>query len=400
MKIVISSGHGKYIRGASGAPIPPQLDEVDEARKVVDAVAALWRDLGVDVVVYHDDVSTSQNENLNRIVDFHNSQGPHDLDVSVHFNAYDGSAHGCEVLYVTQAELAADVSDAISEAGGFTDRGAKYRSDLFFLGNTAEPAILIETCFCDSTSDSNLYREHFDAIVEAIAETISGQEITGRPPIERPEPEPPPLTEENRVEIIGTVRGDVTVIINGQPLVGDQRCANVVRLDITMTGDVVVSINGQDFHSAGSQPPAAEPLGTWRGKASWFGGPNDTGVDPDEGLAFLYEVSDAPELFLPVQPPGTSGLARRLDPDKHYVAVRWDYDVTPKEMLASGVPASVRSIATGRTFLARPADWGPHQDTGRVADVSPGLLAALGIETDDEVEVIYPAPGPGELTQH
>ena len=29
--IIISSGHGKYIRGASG-----YLDEVDEARRVVD----------------------------------------------------------------------------------------------------------------------------------------------------------------------------------------------------------------------------------------------------------------------------------------------------------------------------------------------------------------------------
>jgi len=36
MKVVISSGHGKYIRGgASESPIPPYLDEVDEARRVV-----------------------------------------------------------------------------------------------------------------------------------------------------------------------------------------------------------------------------------------------------------------------------------------------------------------------------------------------------------------------------
>ena len=30
--IVLSSGHGKYVRGASGI-----IDEVDEARRVVDA---------------------------------------------------------------------------------------------------------------------------------------------------------------------------------------------------------------------------------------------------------------------------------------------------------------------------------------------------------------------------
>jgi hypothetical protein len=42
-------------------------------------------------------------------------------------------------------------------------------------------------------------------------------------------------------------------------------------------------------------------------------------------------------------------------------------------------------------FLARPADWGPAESTGRVADISPSLMRNLGIETDDEVEVVYPA---------
>ena len=37
-RIVISSGHGKYVRGACGI-----LDEVDEARRVVDRVAAELR---------------------------------------------------------------------------------------------------------------------------------------------------------------------------------------------------------------------------------------------------------------------------------------------------------------------------------------------------------------------
>jgi hypothetical protein len=127
-----------------------------------------------------------------------------------------------------------------------------------------------------------------------------------------------------------------------------------------------------------------------KGKVSWFGGPNDTGVAPDEGLAFLYDVDDAPHLFLDKQPEGTTGLARRLDPDTYYISCRWDYDVTPKEMLAEKRRALI--VANKRRFLAYPADWGPHEDTDRVADISPGLMEALGIGTDDEVEVLYPAP--------
>jgi len=128
------------------------------------------------------------------------------------------------------------------------------------------------------------------------------------------------------------------------------------------------------------------------GKMSYFGGPDDTGVSASEGLAFHYGITEKnQQLFLPLQPAGTSGLARRLNPFVPYVAVRWDYAKTPKTMLAeSGQRALVTSVATGRSALAWPADWGPHQDTGRVADLSPGLCEIIGVETDDTVEVIYP----------
>lgn len=125
------------------------------------------------------------------------------------------------------------------------------------------------------------------------------------------------------------------------------------------------------------------------GKCSWFGGPDDDGVDPAEGLAFFYDYEDAPHLFLPVQPSNTTGLARRLNPGVFYVACRWDYDETPKEMLSN---PSIQALVRGPSnhFLAWPADWGPHEDTGRVADLSLALLEALGLETDDDVEVTYP----------
>lgn len=316
MKVVISSGHGKYVRGASGI-----IDEVDEARKVVEEVAKRLRKRGAGVITYHDDVSHSQNENLNRIVDFHNAQAAHDLDVSVHFNAYTEttSPMGTECLYLTQAALADIVAEGIANASGLIDRGPKKRTDLFFLNQTEASAILIEVCFVDSEADAELYQVNFDEICEAIAANIIGKE---------------------------------------------------------------------------EEIPAASPKALFhaRGKVSYFGGPDDMGVSADEGLAFIYEYEAAPYLFLDQQPTGTSGLARRLNVERPYVACRWDYDVTPKTMLAKPYPALVRSPDTGKSFLAWPADWGPHEDTGRVADISPSLMSRLGIETDDEVEVIYPAP--------
>jgi hypothetical protein len=132
-----------------------------------------------------------------------------------------------------------------------------------------------------------------------------------------------------------------------------------------------------------------QALFTATGPCSYFGGPEDTGVGPDEGLAFIYQIDDAPQLFLPQQPPGTTGLARRLNIWVPYLACRWDYNITPKETLRSGLMALVRG--NGWEARAFPADWGPNENAaGRVADLSPGLMELLGLVTGDVVEVIFP----------
>jgi len=309
--VVISSGHGSKVPGACGI-----LMEHEEAVRVVNRVAEMLRDQGVKVVTFEDTVSTTQNENLNRIVDFHNSQ-QRELDISVHFNAYEQveKPMGTECLYVTQSALATQVSDAIASVG-FINRGPKKRTDLFFLNQTAGPSILIEVCFVDSEADCELYVNEFDGVCEAIADVIGGgTEVT-------------PVPEEDAL-------------------------LHVV------------------------------------GRCSYFGGPDDEGVSPSEGLAFYDDVMDAPHLFLPYQPDGTTGLARRLNPFIHYVACRWDYEETSREMLQTEV-ALVRNAVTGRSLTAFPADWGPNDATGRVADLSPGLMSDLGLTTDDTVEVIFP----------
>jgi N-acetylmuramoyl-L-alanine amidase len=169
-RIVISSGHGKHVPGAVGI-----LNEVEEARRVVEAVADELRAMDVDVKTFHDDTSRSQNENLHTIVDYHNAQN-RDLDVSVHFNAYveTTSPMGTECLYVTQSTLAGHVASAIAGVG-FVNRGAKKRTDLYFLNQTQMPSILIEVCFVDSSADAELYRARFSEIATAIAAVLTGE---------------------------------------------------------------------------------------------------------------------------------------------------------------------------------------------------------------------------------
>jgi len=83
--------------------------------------------------------------------------------------------------------------------------------------------------------------------------------------------------------------------------------------------------------------PVEEILFRVEGKMSTFGGPKDTGMSADEGLA-LFSQADLQNpkysyLFLPTQPPATTPLGRRLNPEKYYFACRWNYNETPREFL-------------------------------------------------------------------
>jgi hypothetical protein len=168
VSVVISSGHAADVPGARAF-----IDEVNEARKVVDAVADILYAHGYTAVhTFHDDSSTNQSANLQAIVDYHNSQ-TRDLDVSIHFNCYTETTKpmGTEVLYVTASDVAAHVVNAIAKVG-LINRGAKYRSDLKFLNSTEMPAILIEVLFVDSVVDTDIYHQRFTAICRMIAASL------------------------------------------------------------------------------------------------------------------------------------------------------------------------------------------------------------------------------------
>lgn len=140
------------------------------------------------------------------------------------------------------------------------------------------------------------------------------------------------------------------------------------------------------------------PLFTVTGRMSVFGGPDDRGSgDPQEGLALFPNVASMQMHGLGdyLLPANGHGLFRRLNPEKFYVACRWDYSATPVAMLRDAV-AIVE--ANGRQAAARPVDWGPNIRTGRVADLSPALANQLLLKTDDVCTVTIKSardvPGP------
>lgn len=328
MKIAMSSGHGKYISGAVG-PQPWGLHEHTEAVKVVNQTAIDLRALGVDVVTYEDTVSHSQSENLDRIVDWHNAQGKRDADISIHFNS------------------------------NGTTEGARGHECWYTSDGGAQLANSIVGPVCTASGLKNRGVKHTDSLA-----FLNGTSA------------PACLIE--------------TCFVNAK-----QDCELYRSHFGAICSAIASALAGDDVEPGPDPlpPPDEDVLFSAHGKCSYFGGPTDLGVSASEGLAFLTDVMQRPQLFLPYVPEGTSGLARRLNVWTPYLAVRWDYDITPKSMLRdSMLLARVTNPRTGKFIDCWPADWGPHQDTGRVCDLSPLCMEVLDLVTDDTVEVQYPAP--------
>ena len=93
MRIAISAGHSSIVRGAEG-PEPWGLDEFDENVVMTKAIADhLLNRPGIECEIFIDTVSDDQQENLNRIISWHNNTafggvgGDDRLNLSIHFNS-------------------------------------------------------------------------------------------------------------------------------------------------------------------------------------------------------------------------------------------------------------------------------------------------------------------------
>ncbi|MDH2880989.1 N-acetylmuramoyl-L-alanine amidase (plasmid) [Bacillus cytotoxicus] len=164
----LHGGHNSIVQGANYGSRKEHIMD----RQVKDAVLAKLKALGHTVYDDTDEVGTTQAQNLSNIVAKCNS---HDVDlvISFHLNSYNTTAHGVEVLYYDQKDLAAKISAQLSKDIGWYNRGAKQRTDLYVLRNTKAPAILIELGFIDN--DSDMAKWNVDKIANSIVYALTGQ---------------------------------------------------------------------------------------------------------------------------------------------------------------------------------------------------------------------------------
>lgn len=184
MKIAIDKGHCLYgfDTSADGRSVGG-FSESEYDRILGDKVINLLRANGqevVDVTVDNGNQFSNMYGSLGARTSKANANGV-DLYASIHFNAGGGrgtevylaprSYYGSDSSYNTNLGYASRVQQKMVSLG-FTNRGVK-TEEFYVLVNTNAHAILIETCFCDSVADKQLYDSlGADRVAKAIVEGI------------------------------------------------------------------------------------------------------------------------------------------------------------------------------------------------------------------------------------
>lgn len=199
MKIGVNCGHTKSGEGCGAIGF---INESDETRKVGYKLMEYLKKAGHTVYDCTNDKAASTNANLSAIVSMANSV-PLDLFVSIHFNAGRGKGVECYTYGGKKHAEAVNICRNIYRLG-FQNRGVKDGSHLYVIKHTNAKAILVEVCFVDTKSDTDLYElRGADEIAKAICKAIAGQDvaITNNPITEtKTEVTPEPL-EETAVNI-------------------------------------------------------------------------------------------------------------------------------------------------------------------------------------------------------
>lgn len=172
MKICVVAGHTTSGKGTGAVGY---INESTENRVVAKKVVEYLKQAGHTAV--YGEINKSDNYLAEQVAIANKAK--YDLVVQIHFNA--GGGTGTETLYKTTSgkKYAEQVTKSLGKM--YKQRGAKQRTDLYWLNRTNAPAILIECCFVDSKADTDKYLSNKAYTAKLIAEGIIGQEIVEKP---------------------------------------------------------------------------------------------------------------------------------------------------------------------------------------------------------------------------
>lgn len=155
MKIGLRGGHSKNCIGAVGI-----VNEYEEMQKFFKCVRDLLVSYGHTVIDCNSNGATSNAELSEGATKANNADV--DLFISLHMNAFNGSANGVECVVSSMSSGAYETAKKICNNFGnlgFKNRGVKFNR-LYEMNHIKAPNLIFEMCFCDSSIDIQIYNKY------------------------------------------------------------------------------------------------------------------------------------------------------------------------------------------------------------------------------------------------
>jgi len=178
MKIFINPGH---MPGVDSGACGHGMHECDVALSIGKLVKGYLEAVSYEVRLLQSDNLAGESPAYPNVTRAANTWDAN-LFVSIHCNAFNGTARGIETCCYSPAGRSGSLALCIQRQLVDTlqqfdkkipDRGVKQRTDLAVLKYTDMPAVLVETAFIDEAQDAVLLRDRQDDIARAIARGVT-----------------------------------------------------------------------------------------------------------------------------------------------------------------------------------------------------------------------------------
>jgi len=152
MIIGLRGGHSANCVGAIGI-----VKEYEQMQEFYKAVSGLLTSYGHTVIDCNSNGANANIELSEGATKSNNAKV--DIFISLHMNAFDGSANGVETLVSSANSKAISYATKLCDNFsllGFKNRGVKFEK-LYEMNHVNAPNIIFELCFCDSRTDMAIY---------------------------------------------------------------------------------------------------------------------------------------------------------------------------------------------------------------------------------------------------
>lgn len=178
-KFWLVAGHGQGDPGA----VCGSRKESEYTRALCYDILDYCSDFGINITLYDPTKDLYQTREYGRFA-------KDDQVLEVHFNAYNKTAYGTELLIHSNFKAdSLDTSINKLMGGYFYNRGIKGRNDLANMNNFKTKGTayrLLEVCFIDYEADMNIYHNKYNQIFTGLGQIIVNSQGKGSQTVEKP----------------------------------------------------------------------------------------------------------------------------------------------------------------------------------------------------------------------